>query len=751
METVYDILLNLDGIIYSFINFLFKIFLLLSRAQIFSESNIIPFIRRIYTIIGVVMLFLLSYALLKAIVNPDTAKDKQSPGKIVFNVIKVIVLLALVPTAFSFAFEIQNSILEANTVGKIIMGTEDDCKGGNCDYSKTISNGGMEMAMGVFEAFIFPTNEQKSEDEIIIANDVSFKEAKQLIKDNENFSVLDRFSEKIKDKELTYYWFISTIAGIFVVYMLVSYCLSLGLRVVKLAFYEIMAPVCIIASVLPSKKEMLSKWIKATVTTFLEVFIRIAILYFAVYIIKTVSIQFESGNLFDFGSIQGSVGSVVKGLAKSMIIMGIVAFVKQGPQLIADITGLDSKNMGLGIKDQLAAGGFFTAGAMAGGLLTAGARNFVGGAARGVNRYKEAKKNAGDDFKGLRKARAFASSFAYGAGNAVTRGVAGGVSGGVRSFNKDAKGFGDMKNSAHKGATAAGAKASYRAGYKDSHGGTIRGALAGHLTDAGEFGKDWILGGSEKYDKAVQEANGIVTAQEAAVSEAESAMKKLDNAHMVATMSSRDAAGNLVNNLFKGANKDKLAAALEGFAGMSLESIRLAVEAEKQVSDFSSAADSIKLSDYASVDDYNRARESAIQTASNAHAERVKILDQMYTQVKDKSVIEFMNAAASGDYSRLSALGIDSDNVSKVSSTVSKIEDVERLYKAAGGTVSYSKDIVGPDGKIVKQTESLGAIDMRNAGKSLDDLKSAFKAVASENLVKANEAKARAEARKKDK
>ena len=74
----------------------------ISSAQIFTSADYQKIANNVYIVIGVVSLFLIAYALLRAIVNPDNAsKGEYSVGKIVPNILKVIVLIAFVPTFFT--------------------------------------------------------------------------------------------------------------------------------------------------------------------------------------------------------------------------------------------------------------------------------------------------------------------------------------------------------------------------------------------------------------------------------------------------------------------------------------------------------------------------------------------------------------------------------------------------------------------------------------------------------------------------
>ena len=351
----YGMLLALDAIIYSFISYVYQIFLALAQGgDILNGDAVEGLVNRIYIIIGVIMLFIIAYSLLKAMINlDDLTKGKQSPVNIIKDVIISVVLIAILPTLFDFAFAFQNSLLINNTIGKIIVGNH-----GDEDPAETIRMGGYEMAAGIFTAFLHANENycnslieeanEKSEDGTpckrititVDGNDKTFGELWELARENTTFWKLMGLGPKIVSGEVSYYFIISPIAGICVVFVLLSYCLEMALRLVKLAVYELIAPIPILARIIPNDqaKKVFSNWVKATVTTFVEVFIRIAILYFAVLLIKTISgsIRTFFGPLFS-----GSARLDILLLAQALIIIGIVLFVKQAPEIIKEITGLD--------------------------------------------------------------------------------------------------------------------------------------------------------------------------------------------------------------------------------------------------------------------------------------------------------------------------------------------------------------------------------------------------------------------------
>lgn len=298
LEYIYKFLLLLDQIVYSLISVTYQVFLSISNAQILSSDDIQGMIDRINVIIGIVMLFLVSFSLLQSISNPDNlTKGEKSTTKLITNILIVLVMLVLTPSAFKFAFQAQNTILSEGALGRIILGSNSGSS------STTLSNAGFNMAIDVFSAFIIddvptktysidlkgctPLNVNVTSSGI---NQLTLSQIVTVTKDCKNFNYFYQLATPLTatGNTLTYYFIISTIAGAFVLYIMVSFCIDLGVRVAKLAFYQLVAPIPILSRIIPGKKGIYDKWFKSVVSTFLEVFIKLAIIYFAVYLIITV-------------------------------------------------------------------------------------------------------------------------------------------------------------------------------------------------------------------------------------------------------------------------------------------------------------------------------------------------------------------------------------------------------------------------------------------------------------------------------
>lgn len=359
--------LLIDGIVYFVLANLFDIFNSLAKSQIFSNEFIDTVATKAYVIIGIFMLFVVAYSLLKALVNPDNVKDV---GKIVKNIIISLILLSVVPLIFNYARELQKIIIEDNIIGNLILNEGD---------SVNFQQEGRNISLTMLETFLQVPEDATADGNYplfaltpsVIASGTiwgiaykafsaitflenmgekpTWKELTTAIRNGEygNFLKIGLWGDTVASSdEATYIPIVSTICGAFLIYVLISFCLDLGVRVIKLGFYQIIAPIPILMLIVPNKKNVFDNWVKATVATYLEVFVRIFIMVLSVFIVSKII----DGTMIEVSSDIGLFGLIV-------LILGIFAFAKQAPKLISNVTGIDSGNLKLGIGGKLDASG----------------------------------------------------------------------------------------------------------------------------------------------------------------------------------------------------------------------------------------------------------------------------------------------------------------------------------------------------------------------------------------------------------
>lgn len=410
--------------IYHVIALIFQLFLILSTGTIIEPSTYQVLLSNIYVLLGVFLLFFVAFAFLKGMIDADDKKTTESTKKTIINFITSFVMIALLPTVFAFLFDLQTSIItRQNTIGKL-FGYGSSSEGTNTvSVPDEIKVGSYQMVNGVMNAFLYVnpdengdisscTNVQTSSDlhnceanvcssdkAMFVNFDASdpcgddkhsFNNTIAYVNQTGKFSSYRIFGEEIADGKVEFNFILALIGGIIVGYVAFSFCFDMALRMVKLAYYQIIAPIPIFMRIMPNSNMSgtFNTWTKKTLSCYFEVFIRVLVFYFAIFLVNAMMDSSLMANITDMA------GWFMALLAKAFIIMGIVMFMKQAPKLISEITGIDSGSMKLGVKDKLKEGGFFAAANAVGGLV--GSKGNPLAAYRGL---KYGSKNA--DFKGI--------------------------------------------------------------------------------------------------------------------------------------------------------------------------------------------------------------------------------------------------------------------------------------------------------------------------------------------------------------
>ena len=675
MSIVYNVFLFLDGMIYGLIDSIFDVFNFLAKVNLFSNENYMKIVRNVYMILGLIMLFALSYSLLKAVINPDEfAKGEQSFPKMIKNVIISLAIIAVLPTVFNFAFNLQNTILNQHTIPRLILGEEFD---GNNNSSP-----GRLLSYNMFSAFlhvneeyctkdnenetVFDTSDAKTCAEDIKTNKSNAKWYKpwRLLNKSETFYDIDtsikdgeiamvnynNFGEAVAEGKLSYLMLISTICGLYILWVLTNFCFDMAVRVIKLVFFQIIAPIPVVCRVIPGGKlkDVFSTWTKKTIGTFVDVFIRVGILYLGIFIIQLVIENWPNLDVSKLSYTQGLI-------AKALVLMGTVIFIRQAPKLISDMFHLDTGDMKLGLMDKLAAGGGLMAAAATGGLGLGAVRNFA---------------------KSRRDGKGILSS----AGSALTGGLAAGIGAGYGA--RKAKNFNDLKSATSKGISnqmdARKKVQNYIAKRKNEPGG-VSGALWDDFTG-------WLTGkGVEDLDKIITASGDVNKANDAF----RAAAKKQWDKHSTDGAIVYDAGTDMANNFFKGAGNERMFELYNTYrdseghmmgaslikdnieqrkAEMRNRDLNYYINQERQASgislnvpnreDFYSTMTDSSVKRIFDENSYNQALtkyndkmaeiERTAQAKYNSDIADLSYLDSMYNQLEKKSITELGRAALEG-------------------------------------------------------------------------------------------------------
>ena len=389
----YGILLTIDYVIYLAINICYQLFEVVSKVEVFSTENVGVISRRIYTIIGIVMLFVFAYNIILAIVDPDSlSKGEKSVKNIVQNTIISIVLVTLFPLICEYMQIFQNHIIENNTIGNLIMGSTASDSGENGQ-----TKGALNVSVTIFTAFYHPIDENKEPVTLTECESSSVKlcsrykemadNAKNGIGGLWNFMHDEDLKDGIYDDDMEYLFPLSTIAGVVAAYLFLSFSLDLGVRAAKLGALKLIAPIPIFLRITKPKGGQFDKWFSEFTKTYLQVFERIVIINFAMLLISFVS----DINIFASGG-----GIFINVIATVVVILGILKFAKDAPKLIEDIFSVKIPQMS--IKKKLNENEYALRGAS---VLGAAGTTAVGNVIKGIGAGKSVGQVIKTGFGGL--------------------------------------------------------------------------------------------------------------------------------------------------------------------------------------------------------------------------------------------------------------------------------------------------------------------------------------------------------------
>ena len=390
-DAIRDFFFTLDSVVYWFITIVYQLIMDVSRASM-AGTTIDLLATRIYALLGVFILFKLIFTFLSMLVNPDIMTDKeQGAGKVVTRVIIVLVLIISVPLIFKTAYRIQGLVIEDNTIGRILLGITSESRGAASAGDSIQNKAGKEMSFHIFKPFFEIKPSGVLEDGSAIK---MFYESAENEMDIRYYGSIITVKHNFSDGEdylFDYSLFISTVTGVIVVILLVGMAIDVGVRVVKLGFLQLIAPIPIASYVDPksSKDGPFSKWVQECVSTYLSLFLRLIIIFFVVFIISELT---GTG----FRDITDETRVIEGAWVKLFIIFGALMFAKQAPKLIEELFGIKGTGEfninpltklkqipGVGMAGSTAAGaiGGAITGAVTGGWAGAAAGLLQGGAA----------------------------------------------------------------------------------------------------------------------------------------------------------------------------------------------------------------------------------------------------------------------------------------------------------------------------------------------------------------------------------
>lgn len=455
VDAITGIFATIDRVVFGILALMYEIFFMVATADILSNETIRNFYGRIQLILGIFMVFRLTISAITAIVSPDKISDKkQGFGNIIIKILTGLLLLVVITPInipnpknefeielnnngllFGTLYSFQYRILLNNTLGRLILGTEapESSLDNPTDIteSERISRSARIFTATLLKGFYRINLKPDTPENPRVPGGMTKRE--NWMCDDVPQEVIDKYSQIDVDTSLllsynfvnmtcnshhswfsfvsdtieyftsqnryvfTYLIIAPTIVGGIFIFVLLGFTVDIAIRAIKLAVLRLIAPIPIIAYMAPDSKgnTAFSNWLSALVTTYIDLFSRLAIILFVTFLIQDMIV-----NGISLGSTEWSITGV---LAMIFIWLGLFLFAKQAPKFLMDVLGIKGIGSNLGLASLIGGSAMIGGGLRSGiqgakaagknpilGMLKGGAGAFAQGSMLGLKEGENA-------------------------------------------------------------------------------------------------------------------------------------------------------------------------------------------------------------------------------------------------------------------------------------------------------------------------------------------------------------------------
>ena len=438
---------------------LYDLIIMLSDVNFFNSPVFQNVRNNIFGLIGLFMVFKLAFSVIQYITDPEKLSDsKMGASKILTRLVIVLILLGTVNTIFEKAIEFQGLVLKGAVIEKIVFGTDDVSNRTSVENSMNPSKTSFSTARYLSYAIMSPFLRFNVDDDIWGDTGLSSDELNEVcneflrptdydledvcenpspcmqVIENENEDIKEEMCTglnernvyksvrgvlglKIDKKNLISLDLLGIVFGGICAVVLLIICVGVSIRTIKLSFLQLISPLPIISYIDPKSGDngMFNKWVKETIKTYIDLFVRLVAFYFAVLVIVKVLLTFGNGN-----GIQSVTGDFAYSFSSTpmvyiFLIIGCFLFALQLPKLIENLFG----SMG-GFKRDAKSTAAIAGGiaGITGGIIGGGISNAIG-TAKNISKANDGKLG----FRGALRAGAAGITGAVGTGGRAIQGT----------------------------------------------------------------------------------------------------------------------------------------------------------------------------------------------------------------------------------------------------------------------------------------------------------------------------------------
>lgn len=290
---------------------------------------------------------------------------------------------------FGTLYSLQYRILNNNTIGRLVLGTKDTSisnnnnnsnnnnsynqKNGADDLTRSANIFTSTILKGFVRINLVPEEDRKPVDDgkaletlnanrmckdidddtldLYVANDTKPVDLLALVNatctpdtnglTGKVYGALTFFGISGKTKFVfSYMMIISTVVGIIFIVIMISFTIDIAVRAIKLAVLRLIAPIPIISYMDPngSKDGGFNSWVKTLTQTYLDLFIRLAAVYFVIYLIQ---------DMIANGIYMNKTADAVGIISFIFICIGLFYFAKEAPKFLQQAIGMKNEPMNI--------------------------------------------------------------------------------------------------------------------------------------------------------------------------------------------------------------------------------------------------------------------------------------------------------------------------------------------------------------------------------------------------------------------
>ena len=258
---------------------------LAAQPTLFLPETLQKLSNNIYVLVSVVMLFALAMKSITAIVNPELLGDSK---KGVLGVLKrafiALVLIIVIPFGFKWFYDFQTEVMSKSLIEKVILGMALD-EGENVESKYNV---GQILASTTLQSVLYPSDGDECNPGVGVGLNLSaitFPTKKLVDVDLSSFNLCSAYNKAIEEDVsytqsmitainaetgfragtnasdigtegvngnyyvLTFeYWgLLAVVVSGVIVYMLVLFCIDSAVRLIKMGFLELTAPISVVA------------------------------------------------------------------------------------------------------------------------------------------------------------------------------------------------------------------------------------------------------------------------------------------------------------------------------------------------------------------------------------------------------------------------------------------------------------------------------------------------------------------------